>query len=691
MDNQVAFHHDFLQEIHAMADSQGEFLEDSFFELFCEHLEEAGELEAADRVHYRTPRGLRIDGYGGDPQEADGILTLIIADFNQSLEVTTLTATEMNAIFKRASNFLTRALDPEFNNSLEETSAVFGLAHLIETRWKQIAKVRLLLISNRIMSERIDGRVTERLHDTPISYNVWDLGRLHRYVMSGRAREDIEIDLVNGFGGELAILPAHEHTDYESYLAVMPGSQLGAIYEHWGTRLLEQNVRVFLQARNKVNRGIRLTLENEPDMFFAYNNGITATATSIETNRTQNGLVLTKLKNFQIVNGGQTTASIHVASRNKSIDLSKVFVQMKLSVVDPEQAEAIVPKISEYANSQNRVNAADFFANHPFHVRMEEFSRRIFAPSPEGSFRETKWFYERARGQYQDARSNLTPAKRKVFDLEYPRRQMFTKTDLAKFINVWEGKPHTVSRGAQKNFADFAQYIGKEWSKNSDTFNEAYYRQQIAKAIVFRRMEKLVMAQPWYGGGYRANIVAYAIAKLAHDVGEKNKSVDFERVWQDQDISPDLTEALVRTARAAHDIITDLPVNMRNRNVTEWAKQQACWSRVQKLMIDQADSFFHTLVSKEELKERRRTGMKNQRELNGIEAQTAVVTAGGSFWNELKQWGEKEKLLNYKEANILALAAQVPQKIPSAKQSLVAMAALNKLQAEGCPLNIDMT
>ena len=189
-------------------------------------------------------------------------------------------------------------------------------------------------------------------------------------------------------------------------------------------------------------------------------------------------------------------------------------------------------RISEYANSQNRVNAADFFANHPFHVRMEEFSRRIFAPSPDGTFRESKWFYERARGQYQDARGLKTAAQRKKFDLEYPRAHLISKTDLAKFLNSWEGHPDIVSKGAQKNFADFAKAIGKQWTKQPDAINELFYRQSIAKAIIFKQTEKIVSAQPWYqGGGIRSRVVPYAIAKLVHDAKQKGRHVNLEDVW----------------------------------------------------------------------------------------------------------------------------------------------------------------
>ena len=320
---------------------------------------------------------------------------------------------------------------------------------------------------------------------------------------------------------------------------------------------------MFLQARGNVNRGIRNTIANNPEMFFAYNNGITATAESIETVESPNGLLLTDMRNFQIVNGGQTTASIHAALRNKDVDLDRVFVQMKLSIVDPDRALEIVPKISEYANSQNRVSAADFFSNHPFHVRMEGFSRRLYAPSRDGSFRESKWFYERARGQYQDARTRLSQTDRRKFDLEYPKKQVFTKTDLAKFLNVWRGKPDTVSKGAQKNFADFASFIGSEWNRRPDDFNEVYYREAVAKVIVFKSVEQLVTEQPWYQGGYRANVVAYTIAKLAHDVAQREESINFDRIWRAQGISLGLREALTVGFEAVHAVIVDLTSRTR--------------------------------------------------------------------------------------------------------------------------------
>jgi hypothetical protein len=684
--NLEEFHASLFQDLLTTAHSNAEWTEDVFFEAFCGHLVDAGELETADRLAYAPSQGgMRVDGYGGDPLLYDGILSLIVSDFSQEPEIQTLTGSEMTADFKRLLTFLSKTLEEKFRNRLEEAHPVFGLADLIAARWKSISKVRLFLITNRRLSSRIDGKKAGEFVGVEVTYNVWDIERLHRYVASGSEREEIIIDLEKDFGRSLSILQAHqESVGYKSYLTVMPAPLLAAIYDRWHARLLEQNVRVFLQARGSVNKGIRNTIENEPSMFFAYNNGITATASEVQTRFDQNGISLVSIKNFQIVNGGQTTASIHAASRKKDVDLSSVFVQMKLSVISDSQAGAVVSRISEFANSQNRVNAADFFANHPFHIRMEEFSRRIFVPSQDGTFRETKWFYERARGQYQDARGLLTEAQRKKFDLEYPKAQVFSKTELAKFIGPWLGRPDSVSKGSQKCFADFAAYITPLWEKEPAVFGEVFYREAIAKAIIFRNAEEIVGQQPWYqGGGIRSRVVPYAIAKLEYDARMRGKFVDFEPVWKKQASPESMKEALAISSERVHQVIAGAPGEIPNP--MEWAKQQACWNRVKSLDFEWPKKWFENLVGGEEIHLKQKTAMKEQRVLNGIEAQVAVVNSRPDLWLSAKRFAEERMLLSQSEVNILQVASDASHRPPSEKQCAWALAVLVKLRGEGFP------
>ncbi len=595
-----------LQHLMREAEADGAFAEDAFFEITSDLLLDAGELVTADRSrHVGAPgTGIRVDGYGGDPTDDAETLSLVALDLALETSPSRLTRTSMGAAFRRLRKFVDSSRASSWRNSLEETSPGFGLADLIATRWSSIGRIRLFLITNRILSERVDGREADEFDGRPVSYSVWDAGRLCRQASAGSAPEHIVVDLEGDFGGSVPVLPAdHVEGQHRSYLAVLRGELLADIYDRWGRRLLERNVRVFLQARNKVNRGMRLTLQNEPSMFFAYNNGITATAEDVEIRREGDVHRLVSMRNFQIVNGGQTTASVH-AARRLGMNVSRASVQMKLSEVEHEKVDELVPKISEYANSQNRVNAADFFSNHPFHVRVEGFSRRMYAPSPDGTFKQSRWFYERARGQYADARGGLTAAERRRFDLENPRKQLFTKTDLAKFHAVWEGFPHEVSLGAQKNFAKFAQRIGSEWEKGSDQFNEGWYRETIARAIVFRETERIVSAQPWYQGGYRANIVVYAIAKLAHDVEEMKRSVDFQGIWKRQGLDDGLGASLAEVAFEMHEVLVDPPEGIRN--VTEWAKKQACWERARKVRVDWPAGLADALVTLEERRQEAR-------------------------------------------------------------------------------------
>ena len=679
---------EFRQDVLRSAEATGEWQQDAFFDLFSGHLVEAGELDHADRAHYRGARGIQVDGYGGDPRDAAGVLTLIISDFDESTTPTNLTATEMKAVFNRPVNFLKKAMDAGWRTALEETAPGFGLADLIARRWAEIKKVRLFLLSNRKLSERVDGHQSGEIDGRPVTHSVWDIRRLHRFTTSGQEREDLDIDFEAEFGGGLPLLRAHATAggDCESYLAAVPGSVLGAIYDRWGTRLLEQNVRVFLQARGKVNRGIRDTIEQDPEMFFAYNNGITATAEDVVTNERDGELRLIRTRNLQIVNGGQTTASLHIA-HTRGRDLSGIFVQMKLSKIAPSLSSSVVPRISEYANTQNRVTAADFFANHPFHIRMEEFSRRLLAPSPEGTFAETKWFYERARGQFVDARAGLSRTERKKFDLENPRNQLIRKTDMAKFMRVWDEEPHVVSLGAQKNFASFAGAIGKEWKKSDTRFGEAYFREVVAKAIVFRKTERIVSTADWYGGGYRANIVAYAIAKVAHDVKQGGRAVDFERIWREQSVSSAMEAALAAAGRAACDVLTQPPDGMRN--VTEWAKKQACWERVRSVDTGLSRRFVDELISADEQQERRRRTRRDQRQLAGIEAQLAVMAAGGEFWRDVDAWAGPRALLSAKERGVLRVAGRIPDSVPTEAQVRVLVELLARLvEHHECPYEL---
>lgn len=687
MDQSVEeFFHDFRQELLAGAEANETFQLNEFMDAVTRELIDTGFVEGFDFCHFRAPRGMRVDGSWFDDE---GSLDLFVADFDCRAELESLTRTEADAAFRRAASFFEASMKRKLYEELEVTSPEYGLSREIADRGGSIRQLNLILVSERALSDRIqvlDDGITEGI---PTTFHIWDMSRLQRQRASRGHKEALDLDFQQMFGGGISCLPAHLGADaWPSYLVVMPAGILADLYGRYGGRLLEQNVRSFLQARAKVNQGIRTTILTEPQMFFAYNNGITATAQEVDV-QTRNGrLEIIRIKDLQIVNGGQTTASLFHTRRKDKADLRHIFVQMKLSVVDSAQSEVVVPRISEYANTQNRVNAADFFSNHPFHIRMEEFSRRLWAPAQQGAQRETRWFYERARGQYADAQAKLAPADQRRFKAENPKPQMFAKTDLAKFENVWDDHPRWVNLGAQKNFAQFAKRIGKEWSASPtapDSLNEFYFKRAVARAIIFRSTEKIVSEQNWYNGGYRANIVAYTLAVLSEICKGRNRSVDYARIWNDQAVPPALTEAIRSVARLVNNDLTSPPLGISN--ISEWAKKEACWTRIKgnfsTFEAALPSAFEDVLVSTEEVKAEKKDARKTQKLDNGINDQMRVIEVGADGWSRILQEGTRKNLFTPKELEALRVAAKIPSRIPNERQSAVLMEVLDKVAAEG--------
>lgn len=354
---------------------------------------------------------------------------------------------------------------------------------------------------------------------------------------------------------------------------------------------------------------------------------------------------------------------------------------MKLTVVPPDRSEEIVPKVSEFANTQNKVNAADFFSNHPFHIRIEQFSRNVIFTAREGDRHDSKWFYERSRGQFINARGPLTPAQQKKFDLEFPKAQLFSKTDLAKFEYSAAGQPFIVSRGAQKNFAEFAKEIGEAWAKSDTRYDELWYRRLIAKASVFRKLELEVPKQPWYEGGYRANIVTYAMAKVFHDATSDKQVLDVDAIWRRQAVPEALLRALLVAAAEANDVITHPPAGVRN--MSEWAKQQACWNGLKGRKLEYDDGFASCLTLVETVRTAVRDARAKKVLTEGINAQTEVVNLGAEFWQKVMDWGKAERKLSPKDLQIIQICSSMPRRIPTDFQAKHAMELLQRVKAQG--------
>ena len=530
-------------------------------------LSDAGEFDEFHSIEGKdSANRWRLDAYEIDEETRH--INLFISVFDDASKPANLTATDLKSFISKLKKFLDVVLEKDTWVTFEPGSEIWSAADEIKSFWPNVRAINYYIISNKPLSKVIGDISAPDYRDYPATIHIWDLSRFYNLELSGREREEMRVDLSHS---PLPCLVTSESTDEMiSLLAVISGPVLFELYDKWRARLLEQNVRTYLSNRGNINKGIRRTIKENPEYFFAYNNGLTTTAEEIVfTDKTNSAIK--EIKNFQIVNGGQTTSSIYAAVLKDKVDVTDVSVQMKLTVVKPENVERLVPKIAEYANSQNKVSAADLFSNHPYHVRVEEISRRLFAPAKSGSAVQTQWFYERARGQYIDVQAYKSDSERKLFAKQSPRDQLITKTDLAKFENSWISLPYEVSKGAQYNFQKFAERISKSWDQNDALFGEAYFKKCIVHALIFRSLEKHVLKQPWYDG-YRAPIVNYTIALFAKQLTCTEKSLNYDHFYRIQNCPGDMLEVLLHISEKAN---TEL--RKYSGNLSTYAKTQAAW------------------------------------------------------------------------------------------------------------------
>lgn len=554
---------------------------EEFFKIFAELAAENGDCPDLSYSPILSGSGYRVDGYAFEiPEDAEGAsgdLYISVCAYFQDDTLPTVNAKDIDKSVSDVERFLKFATSGKNLEELEESSHDFRLAMLLRSHISKLARVRVLVFTNAHLKIRKNVFETSQIGNLTIHTNVFDLERYAKISTTGV--DPVEIDLVQDFSSDIPCIQASGNSaGYKSYLFAIPGPVLADIFAAYGNRLLEQNVRTYLQAKTSVNKGILKTISDEPSMFFAYNNGLTATASMVKTaNRADGSLAITYIKDFQIVNGGQTTASILYARDGLKYDLSNVFAQVKLSVVEETKLEEIVPKISEYANTQNKVSLADLASNSPVQIRIERLSKEVVVPQKAGALYASKWFYERARGQYKSLFSYKTQAQRKKLETEFPKSQLIEKTDLAKFELAFDGRPHHVSEGAQKCFHRYITTTLKN-SYESTELNDVWFKCAVAKGILFRRIDKEMAISDWYKNdkGLKAQTVAYTIAACAHAFREAGQQIDLLRIWRDQEVSTTLLDWMLEQAQTVHRILNNPPGIVKNP--TEFCKKEFCWT-----------------------------------------------------------------------------------------------------------------
>ena len=514
------------------------------------------DIKGGYKYTYLRQKGLRVDGYEFLIDRST--LILYICHFVQSDEINTLTKTEITQFLKNTRNFYEKSLDSSYIQKLEETSDGYEVASIINTHHEKIDQIGVRIITNCILSSRVKNTILteeEQFNNKPTTLDIWDIQRFFDNEYSGGDSELIEIDFLSEFNSGFPALPVHlESSNYKSFLCVIPGNYLAKLYTKYGSRLLEANVRSFLQFKGAVNKGMRDTLKEEPHMFFVYNNGITATAEEFRVNKKNE---ITYLKNLQIVNGGQNTAALCMTnSKNSEVSLDKVSVQVKLSIVDTKTSEEIVPNIAKYANTQNKISNSDFFSNHPFHRKMEKKSRQISAPIVSGQIRATKWFYERSRGSYNNEKKKGTKGDEKAFLLEYPAHQKMDKLSVAKTAVIFDGDPHHAVKGQQIMFKHFAGNIQPRWEKNQFNFNDNFFMEIVAKQILFRDGRMIVLKQ--VSGQSIQPVLAYSLYMLnTLSTSSLSTGIDLQAIWKNQGLDEILSSEFVRVIDFVYEYFTN--------------------------------------------------------------------------------------------------------------------------------------
>ena len=684
------YHLQMLEDIRMNASLNSTSDTEELINYIIDYLKDSEEIDEFNYVPFEgvNKRGkiIQIDGYSFD--ELDNCLCFFICPGLTYGSVETLINSDAEKLFSKVVAFIK---DAQFIiDNAEESSPGYGLAYDIIHRYKNVNKYKVYLLTDKIMSNKIKELKTNAINEIITEYNIWDLSRIYQLVQSGLKKEPIIINLLDFSKNGLACLPSSKTETYEAYLCNIPGMLLANLYNKYGGRLLEGNVRSFLQTKGKVNKGIRVTILNDPSMFFAYNNGIAATASSIKTESINNQIYITEITGLQIVNGGQTTASLASALINDKKDnseeqIKKIYVPMKLSVVSAEKAQELIPNISRYANSQNKVSEADLWSNHPFHIRLEDFSRKTPAPATGGRQYGTYWYYERANGQYKQETYKCTPTEKKKFEMLHPSNQMFKKLDLAKYWNIMELRPDYASAGGVKAFSQFATYVTQQWEKDNSVFNKNFFEQIVSMAILFKETDKVVKDQSWYNS-YKANIVAYTISKIIYTIKTyyPEYAVPYHDIWLKQGINKTWIKTLSSVSKLMYDHLIN--ENRPIENVTEWAKREKCWEEAKEIRLVLPEDFIEILSSSYKDNENKIDAKKDQKLTNSVEHMKDVAEFGCENWKFLLLWNDAHHILSPKEIDFIKVAIKIEQgKFPSEKQCGAIIKVLEHAREEGFP------
>lgn len=666
------FAQEFIDGVNQTAEEQGTDQDYELTKLILEYIEDSGEVNIPEICTFKNKvSGAGISAYDyNDQAESLDLFYLIKAG-----SLMGSVKSKVNNGFNYLSRFYKDAMRGSLfkNTGINQTDEIYQIAEFVRGIMGSIERVRLFVITDGIADPTdIPAAVEDEDFGIIKEFHLWDIQHIFQQHNIREGKDKIDIDFQVSYNTKLQCLKMDDSNPYvDVYLAVIPGLSLAKIYRKYQQSLLEKNVRTFLQFKSKVNKEIRQTLRLRPDLFLSFNNGISSTAKDVKLVVEHGTTYISRIVNWQIVNGGQTTAAIAASYYDKEVDLNKVKVSMKVSVIkDVENENDLIKDISRSANSQTAIKNSDLSSNDPYLQSLEKFSRETWVPNGNNQ-PYYKWYFERTRGQYFDQLSLKNGFDEKSFKKEFPKSMKIVKTDIAKYENAWNQSPFNVCTGAEKNYAIFAKKI----INDRPTITPLYFKKMIAKAIIYRTIDKMVRTKNL--GGYKAHMDAYLMASVSY---LSKQDLNLSYIWENQGIQPEVYDKIEELIPLVWDHLTDqASTTAQGRSIDNWGKSRACWEQL-KLKLDGMEKFGSKLMQPDTNDDGSYLNDAQQQKI--AEAQDIEA----NYWFKLVEWATKNNQLSpleRKEAFNLGTMGSRGRKISKLKQALKALAIIEKAKEQG--------
>ena len=636
------FARDFTDLTKQTAVENGTSVEQQFTEDVLEYIREEGAAVSPELfycVNKDCNRPTEADYYkinAFDYSESAGILDLFITIYIEAEGLPELTKNRIDQAHNALAHFLTKCIkdDKMFQKYLAEEPEVAEVVGTIneEFKNKNISLIRFFVLSNGQLKVDYKSASELKIGDTEydFEFNIWDICAIRNSEIAAQHDGAINIDFETEFANSIECLEMNENSGVKSYLAIMPAVILAKVYKQYKTRLLNKNVRNYLGGTIKVNKGMAKTLREDPAMFFAYNNGISSTADRVSIRPDEGGKrYITDVTNWQIVNGGQTTNTIYnMYIRN--FDLENAYVTMKISEInfdDEKKKSNAISDIARYANSQTQIKESDLAANIEYMLRLDEISKSEWTPA-NSARRNTQWFFERMRGQYDNAKGEPRSKKARDFVAQHPRKQRFTKTDIAKWEMAWDMRPDIASKGGEQSF----DFFHKTQLKTDNILADRnYFHHLIAKAIIYQSIGDICKQNGIKG--YINIICNYVLSTLAW---KSRGNLDLDYIWNHQEIHPSLRP----TIEMAVDIVNkyNMKLGQEGLNPSVKAKKDTFWKDITLRMVGLPELDKALLaINEEELT------AESQAKIEHFEKLPSDT------WRQLAIWGKDAKKLSLLE------------------------------------------